>query len=125
MTTKTARQIKNATVKAYILNAIDSDGYGETPATETEKLQFLDRTFRAEYEWMIARVGYQKAMAEWISGLPSSFNVEFRNSKIVEIAKTWGDLPANATDDQEWKIISNWFNYIAAKTTMMIKKVTP
>jgi hypothetical protein len=100
----------------YILNAIDGDNYGIVLNTDAEKLQFLSDTFEKEYGFMIKKVGYLKALIEWMQGLPSAFNVDFENYRIIEIAKEWGSIPEDATDKQEDKILDNWFNLIANKT---------
>lgn len=114
-------------VKQYILNAIDFNSYDNAlpMSTDAEKLQSLDKVFRAEYGWVIEieRVGYQAAMREWISGLPSCFNIEYRNHAIVELAIEWGSLTTNSTEREQENITNNFFNFIAAKTTQMIYKV--
>jgi hypothetical protein len=115
-------RVDNSQVNMYILNAIDSDSYDIKTTTAKEKLQFLADTFKSEYGFNIKRIGYQRAMAEWISGLPSSFNIDFENWKIIELAKEWGSLPKNPTERQEDKIIDNFFNFIAAKTIMLMRR---
>ncbi len=65
---------------------------------------------------------HQERFRQWIMGLPSTFNIDFENYRIIEIAKEWGALSINATDRQGDKIISNWFNYIAAKTIQLMGK---
>src|SRR5688500_10853911 len=109
-------------VRQYILNAIDPSGYGETPTTDAEKLAFLDKTFRAEYYWSINRIGYQASMREWLQGLPSAIGIEYRNHKILELAREWGSISDNPTDAEENKILDNWFSFIASHITMMIRK---
>lgn len=115
-------RVDNSQVNMYILNAIDSEGYDIKTTTAKEKLQFLADTFKNEYGYNIKRIGYQRAMAEWISGLPSSFNIDFENWKILELAKEWGSLPKNPTEKQEDKILDNFFNFIAAKTIMLMRR---
>lgn len=114
----------NSAVTAYILNSIDADGYdNDAPMSTTkEKLAFLDKTFRAEYGWAISRMGYQNAMKEWAQGLPSAFNVAYLNYEIIKLAYEWGSLSTGASEKEEYKIVENWFNFIAAKTTMLINK---
>lgn len=109
---------------AYILNCIDSSDYDleSEPQTDADKLAFLSETFHAEYGWMVQRVGPITAFAEWCKGLPSSFNCEFRNHAIIDLAKEWGSIPADATERQEQKILDNWFNLIANKTFQLFKK---
>ena len=112
-------------VYSYILNAIDSEVYDVETNTDTEKLQFLMDTFKKEYVYPdnLRRYGnYQEVMRQWIMGLPSVFNIEFRNHAILEIAKQWESLPENGTEKQEDAIIENWFNLIAAKTFSLMRE---
>lgn len=112
----------NTKVFAYILDAIDGEGYGKTFANDTEKLQFLADTFMSEYGWEINRIGYLNAFKEWLQGLPSSFNVDYTYFDIINIAKNWGSLPQTATEKQEDKICANWFNLIANKAIQLMKR---
>jgi hypothetical protein len=109
----------------YIIDAISTDGYDIEANTETEKLQFIADCFKSEYCFPdnLKYYGtYQNTLANWFMGLPSSINIEFRNHAIIEIAKKWGSIPKDATEKQEDKIISNWFNLIAFKTLQLFKK---
>lgn len=126
METKTTnRKQLNSFVNSYILNAIDGEGYGENLTTDTERLQFLAKCFKYQYVYPdnLKRYGsYQETLRQWIMGLPSCFNVDFENYRIIEIAKEWHSIPDNATDKQEDKILDNWFNFIAAKTMQLFSK---
>jgi hypothetical protein len=53
----------------------------------------------------------QNRVADYLKGLP--FQLEFENYKIIELAKKWDQLPENATDKQEDKILNNYWNFIA------------
>jgi hypothetical protein len=121
----TQRSKLNAFVTAYILNAIDGEGYGKELSTDKEKLEFVADCFINEYcfkDNLIRYGSYQNVFSEWLMGLPSCINIEFRNYQIIQLAKQWGSIPANATGKQEDKIISNWFNFIAAKTFQLMNK---
>lgn len=129
MKTLKINRTKSAEIKklaqAYILDAIDGEAYDKQLNTDEEKLRFLCECFENEYLFFnnLRRYGsYQAVLREWIMGLPSVFNIDFENYRIVEIAKQWGSLPANATEDQEWEIIENWFNYIAVNTMQLMGK---
>lgn len=114
-----------ANVRQYILDCIDSSGYDITTTTDAEKLQFLADTFNSEYVFKdnLKYYGsYQNMFANWLMGLPSSFNIEFRNHYIIEIAKKWNSIPENATEKQEDKIIENWFLFIASHTEQLCRK---
>lgn len=115
----------NALVFPYILDAIDSEGYGKTLVTDAAKLQFIADTFKSEYAYPenIKYYGsYSNCFRNWLMGLPSCFNIDFENYRIIEIAKQWGSLNADANDKQEDKIIDNWFNFITCKTFQLMKK---
>ena len=121
MTTKQ----KNQLIKDYILTAISGEGYNITLSNDVEKLQFLANCFKGEYCFAdnLKRYGsYQNCLANWFAGLPSSFNIDYENYKIIEIAKIWESLPENCTAKQENKILSNWFNFIAAKVLQLMAK---
>ena len=105
-----------------IINSISADGYDEHPKTAKEKLQFLKGTFKDEYGWAISRMGEQNAFKEWLQGLPSSFNIPFENYKIIEIAKKSGSLPKNATQNQEDRVLENYWNFMASKTFQLFNK---
>lgn len=99
----------------YILNSIDGDGYGVNLATDKQKIDFVYNTFKSEYAHNIKYYGGNevRAFAEYLPGLPSCINIEWRNVYILQMAKEWGALPGNATEKQIDKILANWFNYIA------------
>lgn len=113
----------NAKAFAYILSVIDGDNYGQELNTDKEKVDFVYQCFKSEAGYNIPRVGEYAAFQEWIMGLPSSFNVEFRNYRIIEIAKEWGSIPADATERQEDKILGNWFNLITNKFFQLRKRL--
>ena len=125
-TTKgTQRQQLSALVTAYILNAIDGEGYDKELTTDRDKLIFLAECFIDEYCFPdnLKRYGsYQNTFAEWIQGLPSSFNLDYKNYRIIEIAKEWNSIPQNADDRAEDKILANWWNFISAKVMVLFNK---
>jgi hypothetical protein len=124
-TVKTNSKEFTTKVNAYILSAIDGDSYGKELNTDQDKLQFVADCFLNEYAYSnnLKRYGnYQNMFANWLMGLPSAIIIDFLNYKIIEIAKEWGSLPANATEKQEDKIISNWLNLIAFKVFKLMEK---
>lgn len=111
-------------IKKYIVEAISTDGYDFPAKSPSDKmlLQFLYDTFRSEYGWSIERYGEQKAFSEWIMGLPSSFNVDFENYKILQLAVKLGSIPVDYTEKQADNILANWWNFITAKTFQLFRK---
>jgi len=112
----------NENVFNYIISNIDSSGYGFDYSSNFDKLQFLADTFNDEYGYMKNRVGTQKALEEWYSGLPSAISLDYTNNDILRLAKNWGSIPENAKASQENKITKNWFNFLAAKTLVLMRK---
>lgn len=115
-------RLSKQVVYQYILDSIDSSEYGVDTPTDKEKLQFLFDMFKNEQGYNIGRMGLHGAFMEWIQGLPSSFNIDFNNYDILQLAKKWGSLPANATERQEDKILANYWNLITVNTFQLFRK---
>lgn len=121
----TANKKVKANIENYILNAIDGEGYERQPQTAQQKLIFLATTFKSEYcfENNFKRLKtVQAILAEWVSGLPSSFNIDFNYCDILKAAHSFGNLPEKMSEKEEDKILSNWFNFIAAHTLQLMNK---
>lgn len=111
-------------IKTYLLSGIDGDGYGESPTTTKEKAEFVKRVFESEYGFYIERYGYQRAVSEWLRGLPSAVYVEFKNHTILEHGVEWGFLSADFTDKEADKFLDRWFNMMAAKLCQLMEWTT-
>lgn len=123
MTTANA-QVK-AKIEKYLIDCIDSEGYDKELLTDKEKVTFVAECFKNEYcyEQNIQRYKtVQEVLRQWLMGSPSSFNVDFENYKILEVAKTFGNLPEKLTEKEEDKIINNWFSFMANKTLQLFRK---
>ena len=97
--------------KNYILSTIEEDSEGKPITTEQEKIKYIFDRFYSEYGWNIERVGKQKAMAEWLSGL--ALDIEYYNLSIVELAVKMGSVEENPSDKMQGKIIDNYWNFMA------------
>lgn len=118
------KQVK-ANIEAYIINAINGEGYDREPETDQQKLLFLATTFKSEYCYKanFRRYGnVQNVLKEWFMGLPSSFNIDFNYCDILKAAKSFGNLPEEMSEKEEDKIINNWFNFIASHTLRLMDK---
>lgn len=128
MVTKTFRTNRiefNDFMCNYILNAISGEGYGIELNTDQEKLEFLAKTFKSEYGHESNYKYYgstQDVLKNWIMGLPSSFNIDYENYRIIEIAKEVGSLHEYSSSRQADNIIANWFNMVAFKTIQLMNK---
>lgn len=98
----------------HILNAIDSDGYDNTPCeTEQDKALFSYKRFNSEFSWRVKQIGEFKAVIDWLQGL--ALDIAYMNSDILDLAKEWGSLPFNATEAQEDRIIDGYFPFMAMR----------
>jgi hypothetical protein len=111
------------TFDQYLVNCIDTENYGVAADTEKEKLTFLYDTFINEQLHNIKyyRGNKQLAFKEWIMGLPSCFNLEFENYQILNLAYLLEIIPANATEEEEEKILNNWFKYATKEVFNLFK----
>ena len=97
--------------KNYILNTIEEDGEGKPLNTEEEKVKYIFDRFNSEYGFMIERVGKQKAIAEWLSGL--ALNIEYYYTDIVKLAVKMGSIDENPSDKLRSKVEQNYWNFMA------------
>ena len=95
----------------YILTTLTEDCDGKPFKTDEDKINYLFDRFYKEYGWLVERVGKQKAMTEWLSGL--AINIAFTNYDIVELAVEMGSVDKDPTEKQKDQIVDNYFNFIA------------
>ena len=97
--------------KNYILSTIDDNGWGKPLKTDQEKINYIFDRFNSEYGFMIIRVGKQKAMAEWLSGL--ALSIEYMNDDIVKLAIEMGSIDENPSEKLKAKVIDNYWSFMA------------
>ena len=97
--------------KKYILNTIEEDGEGKPLKTDQEKIKYLFDRFNSEYGFMIERVGKQKAMAEWLSGL--ALDIEYYYDDIVKLAIKMGSIDENPSEKLQASVKENYWNFMA------------
>ena len=97
--------------KNYILGTIDEDGDGKPLKTEQEKINYIFDRFNSEYGFMVERVGKQKAIAEWLSGL--ALDIEYYYDDIVNLAVKMGSIDPNPSDKLRSKVEQNYWLFMA------------
>jgi len=112
----------DTSAKLYLIEAMRDylDGYdgGDTkPMTTAEVIEFCASRFLAEQGWLIARDGEMVALTEWLQGL--ALPIEYTYCDIIDLAKSWGSIPENATTKQEDKICDNYFSFMANKVRQL------
>ncbi len=97
--------------KKYILSTIQEDGEGKPIKTDEEKVKYIFDRFYSEYGWNVARVGKQKAMANWLAGL--ALDIEYYYSDIVKLAVKMGSINENPSEKLQSKICENYWSFMA------------
>ncbi len=95
----------------YIFNCVETDSEGKPIQTETEKAKYILDRFYEEYGFQVARIGKQKAIAEWLSGL--ALNIEYYDQDIVQLAVDMGSIDSNPSDKLQEKVIDNYWSFMA------------
>tara|TARA_R100001377_G_scaffold72763_1_gene48638 strand:- start:255 stop:641 length:387 start_codon:yes stop_codon:yes gene_type:complete len=114
MQTITANKVHHTVYKpryeAYILDAVTDENGDELPTREA-KIERLFSRFYEEQGHMVARVGKQKAVAEWLQGLP--LNIDYYYDDIVELAIRFGSIDENPSDKLYDKVCENYWSFMA------------
>ena len=97
--------------KNYILSTIETDNEDKPIKTDNEKIKYIFDRFNSEYGFMINRVGKQKAMSEWLSGL--ALNIEFYYDDIVKLAVKMGSIDPNPNDKLKNRVEQGYFDFMA------------
>lgn len=103
-------------VRAYVLSVIECEG------EEREKLEFFFSTFRSEYGYELVRLGPQRAVSEYLRGLPSCINHAFANHEILDLLTAWGYVNADSTPAKECWEIEQYWTRLAGALVMMANK---
>ena len=97
--------------KNYILSTIEEDTEGKPIKTDEEKIKYIFDRFYSEYGWNIERVGKQKAMSEWLSGL--ALDLEYYYSDIIKLAIKMGSIDENPNEKLQIKICEKYWDFMA------------
>ena len=97
--------------KNYILSTIEEDGEGKPLTTDQEKINYIFDRFNSEYGFMVERVGKQKAISEWLSGL--ALDLPFYYNEIVDLAVEMGSIDPNPNDKLREKVEQGYWDFMA------------
>lgn len=104
-------------IQQYVINAINPTEYGVKADTPAKKVKFLLDCFESEYwhEYNRQRFKNNKtaAIADWLSGLPSSIDIVFYYHDIRKKGIALGLISKTATEKQFETFEQNWFKLLA------------
>ena len=114
---------QNQQYNTYLLDSINFEGFDfAAPTNNKEKIIQFFEVFNLEVGYNIKRLGEYKALSEYLQGLPSCINIVFNNYDILELAKEYGSISNNATDQQKQKILDNYWDFMANKLIKLKNK---
>jgi len=97
--------------KNYILSTIEEDGEGKPLTSDKEKINYIFDRFNSEYGFMIERVGKQKAISEWLSGL--ALDLPFYYNEIVDLAVKMGSIDPNPNDKVRERVEQGYWDFMS------------
>ena len=97
--------------KNYILSTIEEDEEGKPLTTDQEKINYIFNRFNSEYGFMIERVGKQKAISEWLSGL--ALDLQFYYNEIVDLAVKMGSIDPNPNDKLRERVEQGYWDFMS------------
>ena len=97
--------------KNYILGTIETDNNNKPLTNDKDKINYIFNRFNSEYGFMIDRVGKQKALSEWLSGL--ALDIEFYYDDIVKLAIKMGSIDKNPSDKLISKVEQGYWDFMA------------
>ena len=93
--------------ETYILDCLDVP----ENTTEQDKIKHIFDRFESEQGFMVARVGKQKAIAEWLSGL--ALPIPYYYDEIVDLAVEMGSIEPNPSDRIRELVCENYWDFMA------------
>ena len=97
--------------KRFILSTIETNINDKPISKYIDKVDYLFKRFYSEYGFMIPRVGKQKAVSEWLSGL--ALDLPFYHNDIVELAIKMGSINPNPSDTIRNKVEQGYWDFMA------------
>jgi hypothetical protein len=97
--------------KEYILNCVQTDNEDKPFKTDKDKINYIFDRFYSECGFMIERVGKQKAMSKWLSGL--ALDIEHYYDDIVKLAIKLGSIDENPSDKIKQKVEQGYFDFMS------------
>jgi methionyl-tRNA synthetase len=104
---RTTKKEFKVQIQDHIINSVLSDEYGDTIKEQLQAVIDNFKDYYGAYEQK-RKPNIQEAFIDWALGLPSAFNIEYRNFEIQELIKTWftiaGETYKEPKDDQKHTI---------------------
>ena len=94
--------------------------------TPKQKIDFLFNEFNKTHDFLIKRIGAQRALSEYLQGLPNTINgLEFETDEILTRAHNLGLIKgkhSQTIEKNEQKYLEGYFEFLAWQLMKMNKK---
>ena len=123
----------------YTINAIiDSDSYFYDYAQDTDEgiaymagdksvtphaIEIFFSIFENEFNWEIKKYGEFKALIDYLMGEPSAIHLPSYYHNQIDLAKSFGSIPQDATEKEEQKITDNFYKFFANRLIKIRNRV--
>lgn len=98
--------------KNYILECLKTeDAFINRSPTDEELIGYLFDRVDSECGYNVAKVGKQKAIASWLSGL--ALNIPFYYQEIVALAVEMGSIEPNPSDRMYNLVCDNYWDFMS------------
>ena len=111
------KPINYAELEKYIFECIDFSEYQENPTEKRKKLIYLLEVCKKEKRYNAYKT--EKYMfIEWCYGLPSCFNMDYQQYKVIELMKAFNiPIPKN-----EYELYDRWYGQLYDSIKYLISK---
>ncbi len=80
-----------------------------------EPIEIFFSIFENEYGWNIKKHGEYNALIDYLMGEPNAIHLPSWHHNQIELAKSFGSIPQDATEKEEQKIIDNFYIFFAVR----------
>lgn len=108
-------------IKSYILDCLRDEDHGLENPTDSQLWVYCKNRINSEYDYMVARVGMQNAIREWLLGL--AINCEYTYFEIENLLHKWGILEGQVSDRRLERELEDYWSRLAVTIALEIKKV--
>ena len=95
----------------YILESLEWNGSVSEDMPEQERISYLSDIFNKENGYMVARVGKQKAISDWLRGLPLS--IPYTYNEVIDLAVEMGSIEPNPSEQTSELVWNRYYDFMA------------
>tara|TARA_Y100001951_G_C11171381_1_gene200456 strand:+ start:174 stop:554 length:381 start_codon:yes stop_codon:yes gene_type:complete len=103
----------------YILESLEWDGSVSEDMPEQDRIAYLSDRFNDENGYMVDRVGKQKAIAEWLRGLPLSIPCYY--NEVIDLAVEMRSIDPNPSEQTRELVWNRYYDFMAHVLLPVIK----